>query len=365
MINNPAFTENISKILIHDLQTGTLNGLLKNLIESIPTNISIWEAGKVLYANPSFYRTLGVPAGDIDELNKLVESEGYFSVHPDDFDYSSESTNLLKTEIQSGIVFHKEMRMKSRSDMEYRWYNTYIVKGADPDSNVVIEIDEDIHEKKMASEKLKKAYREKETLLAEKEILLKEIHHRVKNNFQVVSSLLRLQSVKTKDTEARKTLDESRARIISISKIHERLYRSNSLKLVDTKEVLKDLVNGLVNLYNGSTRLVKFMIDCHDIHLPIDRSIPVMLIINEIVSNSLKYAFDDYEKAEVRIEFAACDEKDYMIMISDNGKGYPEGYEDKPDSIGLMIVKTFAKQLDGEIQFLNSNGAVFTMKFKK
>ncbi|MBN8585332.1 MAG: PAS domain-containing protein [Ignavibacteria bacterium] len=365
MINNPAFTENISKILIHDLQTGSMNGLLQNLIDSIPTNISIWESGKVIYANPAFYKSLGLSPGDLDELNVLVESEGYYTVHPDDFDFSVENTTMLKSEIENGIVFHKEIRMKNRMNPDYRWYNTYIVKGADPNSNIVIEIDEDIHDKKTASEELKKALADKEQLIMEKELLLKEIHHRVKNNFQVISSLLNLQSVKTRDDEAKKALDESRSRIVSISKIHERLYRTNNLKLVDVNEIIKEIVIGLVNLYNCNTRLVKFIYNCHDIHLSIDKAIPVMLIINEIVSNSLKYAFDDFEKACMKIEFTEESEKNYRLTISDNGKGYPDGYSEKSGSIGLMIVKTFAKQIDGSVEFKNKDGAEFTLLFKQ
>ena len=363
--NNTAFTENLTKILFHDLKTGSVNSLLKNLIDSIPTNISIWEKGKVLYANPAFYNSLGVVPGDIIELNKLVENEGYFSVHPDDFNFSSENTDLLRSEIESGIVFHKEMRIKSRLDTDYKWYNTYIVKGADPNSNIVIEIDEDIHDKKTASEELKKALAEKDQLIREKELLLKEIHHRVKNNFQVISSLLKLQSVKTRDAEAKKALDESRSRIVSISKIHEKLYRSDNLKLVDVNVIIKEIIVGLVNLYNGNTRLVKFSYNCHDIHLSIDKAIPVMLIINEIVSNSLKYAFDDFEKACMNIEFTAESENNYYLSISDNGKGFPEGYSEKSGSIGLMIVKTFAKQLDGEVEFRCNNGAEFILKFRQ
>lgn len=339
------------------------DSLLWNLLESVPTNISIWDGGKILYANHAFYNALGLERGSLEELNRLVEFEGYFSVHPDDFDFSPDSTKSLKDEIGSGVVFHREMRMKSRMDAEYRWYNTYIVKGKEPDSKVIIEIDEDINDKKLANDELRKALEEKERLLNEKEILLREIHHRVKNNFQVISSLLSLQSKRSSSPELKLILDESRSRITSMAKIHEKLYRSDEIEKVSMKEHLRDVVDGLVELYNGRSKLVRFTIDVEDILLPLDKAIPCSLILNELVSNCLKYAFNDYEDSKVSVKMK-CSNKDFELSVKDNGKGLPEGFSiTGNDTLGLLIVNTLAAQINGEITFENCRGASFTVKF--
>ncbi|MCC6864789.1 MAG: sensor histidine kinase [Ignavibacteria bacterium] len=357
--------EVISKILNCENENDPLNGLLKNLIDSMPSNISVWQEGKAIYANQGFYKAVGVEPGNLDKLNELIESDSYITIHPDDFDDSEGSAELLKNEIQNGFVFNKEMRMKSCIDSDYRWYNTYVLKSTNPKSKIIIEIDEDIHDKKMYNDKLQKALLEKEKLLNENELLLKEIHHRVKNNFQVISSLLRLQSVKAHSDETKKVLDESRSRVISISKIHEQLYKSHSINLVEICKNIRDITHSLVDVYSGNSRCVRFVYDCHEILLTIDKAIPCMLIINEIVSNSLKYAFDNYNNAEIKIELK--NEKDNLIYLSvtDNGKGFPEDYPKNVKSTSLMIVETFAKQLDGKIMFSNQKGAKFTLTFKQ
>lgn len=339
------------------------DSLLWNLLESVPTNISIWDGGKIVYANPAFYNALGLERGSIEELNRLVEFEGYFSVHPDDFDFSPDNTTSLKDEIGSGVVFHREMRMKSRMDAEYKWYNTYIVKGKEPDSKVIIEIDEDINDKKLANEELREALEEKDRLLNEKEILLREIHHRVKNNFQVISSLLSLQSKRSSSPELKLILDESRSRINSMAKIHEKLYRSDEIEKVNMNEHLREVVNGLVELYNGKSKMVKFNLDVEDINLPLDKAIPCSLIVNELVSNCLKYAFISYENSAVSV-LLKSDEEVYTLSVIDNGNGLPDGFSiTNNDTLGLLIVNTLVNQINGEIAFENNNGAAFIIKF--
>lgn len=362
MINNSAFMENIPDVLLKDVNDDPMKGILKNLFDSVPSYISIWESGKVLYANTAFYNALGVENGNITELNNLVENEGYFSIHPDDFDFSPENTNSVKKEVSNGLVFNREMRIKSRINSEYRWFNTHIVKGSDPKSKIVIEIDEDIHEKKLSAEKLKQTLAEKEVLLNDKDILLREIHHRVKNNFQVISSLLSLQSSRVNDDFTKHVLDESRSRIMSMSKIHEKLYSSDSVNYVNMKENIMEIVSGLLQLYNGNTKLVKFNFDIDEIKMTIDEAIPCSMIVNEVVSNSLKYAFSDFSNSQINIK-ASIVNNNVILKIHDNGRGYPENFEEKSGSLGLQIVKTFARQLDGEAQFNNKEGAEFILEF--
>ncbi len=353
MIENLAFADPLTEFLSSNKRLPE-EGLLWNLLESIPTNISIWESGKILYANRAFYDAIGIDAGNIDELNRLVDEDSYFSVHPEDLDFNSPE---LKKEI-TGTGFHRELRMNSRINSEYKWYNTYVVKGKDPESKVVIEIDEDIHEKKIAEEKLI-------TALKEKEILLKEIHHRVKNNFQVISSLLMLQSRKISDKEIKTIFEESQNRIMSMAAIHEMLYRSADLEHINFRSSAEELIGRLIELYGGRSNRVRFNISANEIELSIDKAIPCSLIINELVSNSLKYAFDDYENAEITIGLEV-DNCTFRLLIKDNGKGFPEGYEfEKADTLGLMIVHTLASQLNAKIEVQNNEGVEHIITFRE
>jgi two-component sensor histidine kinase len=356
MFENISFADNLSEILNLDKKSPEKGSLLWNLLESLPTNISIWAKGELVYANAAFYKAVGVEPGNFEELTKLVESEGYFVIHPDDFDDSETNTSNVKNEIESGLVFHKELRMKSRIDNDYRWYNTYIVKGKDPENKVIIEVDEDINEKKLASEKLKEA-------LSEKDTLLKEVHHRVKNNFQVISSLLKLQSRKVQDPEMRSILDESQSRIILMAGIHEMLYRSTNLNHIDFGENARELTRKLVDLYGGNARNVVFEVESGNIDLSIDKAIPCTLILNEIISNSLKYAFKTWDDAKISI-ILKKDNGKYELKVSDNGTGFPEGFDNKnTDSMGLLIVNTLAAQIGAEIISYNNNGAVYEIRF--
>lgn len=353
MIENLAFTDPLTEFLVSNKRLPE-EGLLWNLLESIPTNISIWENGKVLYANSAFCESIGIEAGDMDELNRLVKEDSYFSVHPDDLDLSSPE---LKEEI-TGSGLHRELRMNSRIDSNYKWFNTYVVKGKDPASKVVIEIDEDIHEKKIAEENLKNA-------LKEKEVLLKEIHHRVKNNFQVISSLLMLQSRKINDKKIKMIFEESQNRIMSMAAIHEMLYKSADLEHINFRSSAEELIGRLVELYGGRSDLVKFNILANDINLSIEKAIPCSLIINELVSNSLKYAFKDYENAEI---FICLEKADGLLklVIKDNGKGFPIGYDqDMSETLGLMIVNTLASQLAAKIEVINNNGVEYNITFQE
>jgi two-component sensor histidine kinase len=158
-------------------------------------------------------------------------------------------------------------------------------------------------------------------------------------------------------------LDESRSRILSMSKIHERLYKSENLQFINIRDNISDIVNGLVELYNGRSRLVTFDIECDNIQLAIDKAIPCTLILNEVITNSLKYAFKDYNDSKITIRINA-DAENIRMIIKDNGIGFPAGHDvNKSSSLGLLIVKTFARQISGDIELNNNNGAEFILTF--
>jgi PAS domain S-box-containing protein len=207
--------------------------------------------------------------------------------------------------------------------------------------------------------------------LKEKEVLLKEIHHRVKNNMQVISSLLNLQSGRIKNQDILKMFKESQDRIRSMSLIHERLYQSADLAKIDFSHYIRNLANHLFQSYRIDPEAVVLRTNVKDVSLDINKAIPCGLIINELVSNSLKYAFPEVEgsgrknvkKGEIDIRLSSSDGK-VMLLIKDNGTGLPEDLDiETADSFGLQLVTTLVAQLNGKIDIKRKPGATFKITF--
>lgn len=200
--------------------------------------------------------------------------------------------------------------------------------------------------------------------LKEKEILLKEIHHRVKNNLQIISSLLSLQSEYIKDKQSLALFNDSRNRVKSMALIHERLYQSSDLGRIDFSDYIHELVGFLSRTYLTDSQSVAIEMDLESIYLSIDMAIPCGLILNELVSNSLKYAFPSGENGKIKICFKAESSKDYMLLIGDNGVGIPSNINFRETtSLGLQLVNNLVDQLKGTIDLLEEKGARFLIKF--
>jgi two-component sensor histidine kinase/Tfp pilus assembly protein PilF len=196
----------------------------------------------------------------------------------------------------------------------------------------------------------------------EKETLLKEVHHRVKNNMQIITSLIRLQASTIKDPEILELFDESQNRIKSMALVHEELYRAQDLASVNVKEYLQKLVSDLLNAYSLDKK-VKLNMTVSVFKLSVDTLIPLGLIINEIVSNALKYAFQD-SVGTLTLNIDEAENDTIQLTISDDGIGFPEHFSfEKSTSLGLDLIKTLAEQLDGNVVFKNENGAHYTITF--
>jgi PAS domain S-box-containing protein len=211
-----------------------------------------------------------------------------------------------------------------------------------------------ITDRKKAEEKLKAS-------LKEKEVLLREIHHRVKNNLQVISSLLTLQSNQIKGKKNMEFFKDSQNRVKSMALIHEKLYQSHNLARINFKEYLSTLVNGLFRSYHTRSSNITLKLDVEDVSLEVDSAIPCGLIVNELVSNSLKYAFPDERKGEIRVALRSLNKKNIELVVSDNGIGIPDDFDvRKAESLGLHLVTILAEdQLDGEIKLSRDHGTEF------
>jgi two-component sensor histidine kinase len=216
---------------------------------------------------------------------------------------------------------------------------------------------QEITERIQAEEQLKAS-------LVEKEILLKEIHHRVKNNLQVISSLLHVQSKYVKDPETLKMFQESRHRVRSMALVHERLYQTEDLSRVDLREYVRSLTSYLIRSYGAASNLIKLHVDVADVSLGIDMSIPCGLILNELVSNSLKHAFPGGRTGQIWIEFRQTPDGWFTLTVRDDGIGIPAGWDLRnSESLGLQLVKTLVDQLEGTISLDIDRGTEFKISF--
>lgn len=206
---------------------------------------------------------------------------------------------------------------------------------------------------------IKEAQRELEKALEEKDLLLKEIHHRVKNNLMIISSLLSLQARYLKDKEALEIFKESENRARSMALIHERLYRSSNLKEIDMMDYLQTLARGIFTSYAPPGVELKFDID--KIKMDIEVAIPVGLIVNELITNSFKHAFPNGGGGEVNLKLKSLDGR-ILLEVSDNGIGFPEDLDWRnTESLGLQLVKSLADQINAEVQMISDNGTSFRL----
>lgn len=212
-----------------------------------------------------------------------------------------------------------------------------------------------------------KKFTEKEIVesLKEKEVLLKEIHHRVKNNLQVISSILNLQSSFVKDEKTLDILEESRNRIRSMAIIHESLYQTSNFSSINFSDYLLNLTKSLIASYRVHSGSIELKTDVDKVELVLDQAIPCGLLVNELITNALKYAFPENRSGEICLELKERKGKIHL-NISDNGVGMPADFDLlKSDTLGLQLVSTLVEQLDGQIEVQNSGGIKYLITFDK
>lgn len=193
--------------------------------------------------------------------------------------------------------------------------------------------------------------------------MLKEVYHRVKNNLQVVSSLINLQAKTVKNEEAVDLLKQSADRIKSMALIHEKLYQSKDLANIDFNDYIQGLVDHLLFGYGVYLGRIKVNLDINNVFLDVETAIPCGLIINELLSNALKHAFPNDRQGEIDISFTH-DQDILTLVISDNGMGFPDHVDfKKSKSLGLQLVNTLTHQLLGQVSLDKTKGSAFTLRF--
>ncbi len=202
--------------------------------------------------------------------------------------------------------------------------------------------------------------------LKEKEVLLREIHHRVKNNMQIISSLLNLQAAQLKDKKDLFLFKETQNRIRSLALVHEKLYQSKNLAMIDFAEYIRSLITYLWQFFMIDSETIRLHLDLEEAYFDINTAIPCGLIVNELVTNVLKHAFPVGRKGDVRIVLARADGNKFVLAVQDDGIGFPENLDfRKSETLGMQIVTMLVQQLDATIELEREEGTTFKIVFEE
>ncbi|RQW88132.1 MAG: PAS domain S-box protein, partial [Geobacter sp.] len=305
------------------------------LAETAPTAIVVFQDEHFVYVNPSAVRLFGYSEAE------LMELKSWDWVHPEYRTVAMERGMARQQGESAPNQYELKFVKKSGEEGWLIISAGRIEYGGKPGAIATFV---DITEAKDAEERTKVA-------LAEKIILLKEVHHRVKNNMQIISSLLDLQADFVPDDYARNCLRESQNRIRSMALIHERLYQSENFSAIDVGEYIRDLSQFLFNSYGVEPERISLNIQAGNICLEINRAVSCGLIINELISNSLKHGFPDGRSGEISVRVS--NENGWItFVVDDTGIGVPVGLDfSKTETLGLQLVRLLVKQLGGRISF--------------
>jgi PAS domain S-box-containing protein len=308
--------------------------------------------GRFLMVNERFCEIVGRPMEDVLEQT----SQGIS--HADD---AAATVALMRRAAETGEDFQVEKRYL-RPDGSAVWVNNSVsvMRGPDGTPRFMVAVVRDITEQKRVEAEMSRANQELVAALDEREVLLKEVHHRVKNNLQVVVSLLRLQASRLRDATGVDALRESLNRVSAMSTIHELLYRSATLADIDFAEVLRTLAANLRDAYDLGEDRVVTVVEVDSVPVDMDAAVPLALIANELISNAFKHAFPDGGPGEVRVGLSREDGA-VVLRVSDTGAGFVPPR--RASSLGLMLVDRLVKQISGRLDMEPPPGTRYRMTF--
>ena len=342
-----SFQENITDRLVVEEALRESEEKFRVLAETSPVAIYLYQGDKIIYANPATERLFGYSADELrrmsfwdwarDDFKEMVRDRGEARLRGEVVPAQYESCYVTK-------AGEDKFALVSAGVMEYQGRPTGVVFLLD------------ISKRKRAEELVRDS-------LAEKEVLLREIHHRVKNNLQVVSSLLYLQSQKLTDPELQNHFLESQSRICSMALAHEQLYQSKSLADVSVKSYVESLVGQLRQVFQRPEQQIDCRIFIEDIVLDIEKVIPCGLLITELVSNAYKHAFADGRSGTITISVEQLGEQ-FALSVADDGVGLPKGLDYRQTTtLGLQLVTALANQLNGTVELEQEGGTLFRVTF--
>jgi len=300
-----------------------------------------------IWVNRAWIDTLGYTQ---DTLGNSIEK-----IHPDDVDKFKNAWDKFSKENIS--IFNLEYRFRKKSG-EYIWLQSSMQNLRFENKELYFIAANDITERALYETKLQKS-------LEEKDLLLREVYHRVKNNMQLINSMLTLQARRIEDETAKTKYEESIKRIHSMALVHELLYQSEDMSKINIKNYIEKLSSSLMNSIFVSQQKIQLKTNIHYAYkININIAIPCGLIINEIITNSLKYAFRKNQEGIILIQMKKNEKKKFVLKISDNGKGLPASIKiDKTNTLGLQLINALVEQLNGELSISRQKGTTYKIQF--
>lgn len=325
--------------------------LLQAMMDQAPSAIYVMEQdGTFRFVNEKFKELIG------QEESELIGNKAGEYVNPEIFDKVRVKESQA---IESGEIVDFEQTLKLRGEKRTFWISKVPLKKVPGLETCICTIITDVTERKETENRLRESVREKE-------ILLQEIHHRVKNNLAIVSSMLQLQAFDSNDEEVNAALMNSQGRIQSISIIHELLYQSDSFSEIDLKEDASKLVEHITSSLQMDCD-VDLEHDLQGISLNINQAIPCALLINELLTNIYKHAFVGRDKGKIELSLKE-ENQQVHLMIADNGIGLPDDFSlENPESLGAKLITVLVKQLNGDLSYTTEKGrgTRFSIQFQK
>ncbi len=326
---------------------------LQLALSAAQAGVWVWniDANQITWSDEN-YRLIGLQPGSL----KPRYNDWLDRIHPDD-------REAINKQINDTIGAASNLDVEFRviwPDGRIRWLSGIgqMRLGENGQPEAMYGIQMDITERKRIEAEIRAS-------LHEKEALLKEIHHRVKNNLQVIASMLNLQSTYLEDAQAQSLLQESQNRVIAMATIHEKLYQSKNLARIDFGAYIHDLTAQLLSGYMGNDHTIQLKVVAEDIWLSVNTAVPCGLILNELVSNALKHAFlADQTKKLIKIRFHRIADNRVRLCVADNGVGIASrNNPQQTNTLGLQLVYTLVGQLGGSLKVENRNGATFELTF--
>ncbi|MPM37684.1 hypothetical protein SDC9_84303 [bioreactor metagenome] len=389
-IRSVGTVQDITERKMFELELQRNRMLLRSMIDSLPMWLAAVDPeGNYFIANQYYSKTFGIPLDQIENHNfrEFFKPELY-KKHKAILEKCVKSGKVAEVsdevEFEKGQITHIYGAYTPLKDSDGKIFGvSAAVMDISKQKNIeeeIIKLNQTLEEKvNQRTLLLEKANRELmieisertraeefiKRQLAEKEVLLKEIHHRVKNNMQVIISILNLQLSTINDENISRILRDSQARIKTMALIHEKLYETKDFSNIDLLDYIKNLFEFLSSIYKSPSENIRYSISGDQVQVDIDSIIAVGLITNEIITNSYKYAFSDRKDGKIEIRLNRKDEKHLVYKIKDNGIGFPEGFDYRnAQSLGLQLVCILTEQIQGTLEVISSpKGTEFVIVF--
>lgn len=322
-------------------------GLFKHLLESAPDAIIITNhLGEIVISNSQAEKLFCYPKEElVGQLIEVLIPDRYRKGHVHHRNNYFEAPSVRP--MGAGIDLFARRRDGTEFPAEISISPLRTEKGT-----YVTSVIRDVTDRKKVEEKIRASLREKE-------VLLKEVHHRVKNNLQVISSIINLQAQTLEDEATRNLFNDTRSRVRSIALVHERLYESKNLVDIDFRSYVEGLAKDICEVYGVNSDTIKIAIIMNPIHLDIDKVVNLGLIINELISNAIKYAFSKQQSGNIEISLHRT-EQSLVLSVHDDGAGLPKDFAiGSTKTLGLVLVEGLTKELDGTLTINTDRGAKF------